>query len=99
MLEKTENGISVKTPFGTIEGAGNMVIMLFLSTVIIGFIVYVQYTNQMQHQAIVNSLNDVYIATMTSPEVKANLPAPLRDKLEEKAKQKAVQKLDAETKQ
>jgi hypothetical protein len=89
------NGITVTTPWLTLQGTGVMTTMLLLSVTICMCVIYVGWQMQLQHQAIVNGLNDVFLASILTSEQKQNLPYMLQEKvkakIEEKAKQKTVQ--------
>lgn len=89
-----DNGIEVRTPWVTIQGTGLVTIMLFLTVMTLGFTAYTSYLVTIEHRAITNGLNDVFIAVMTPTEVKNNLPRYLKNKLEEKTIERSEDKLN-----
>lgn len=91
------NGIEVRTPWLSLQGPGMFIVVLML----IGALVYslnAQQDNyrlmQLEHKAMVQGLNDVFIAVMTPPEVKDNLPPVLKNKLQQKTIEKAKEKVE-----
>jgi hypothetical protein len=89
------NGIEINTPWVTLQGTGLVVIMLFLTVVMLGFSAYASYLTTLEHRALVNGLNDVFIAVMTPADAKANLPPMLKDKLQEKMTEKTREKVNS----
>jgi hypothetical protein len=88
------NGIEISTPWVTLQGTGLVTIMLFLTVLMLGFTAYTSYQITIEHRAIVTGLNDVYIAVMTPPEVKSNMPYLLKERLQEKMLEKSKDKLN-----
>lgn len=91
---KTKTGIRISTPWVSIEGSGIVAIMCFLTALICALMIYAMYINQQEHRALVGGINDLFIASMTPPEMKSDLPPMLKEKLKDKAQEKATRRLE-----
>src|SRR5262245_26300521 len=101
MSDDDQNGIEVNTPLLKMKGQGTLGIIMMVTGLLIGAIFYIGWQMQEEHRAITNSQNaivselkDIFLAVMLPPEVKENLPAALKDKIKEKAEDKAVRKIE-----
>lgn len=88
--------MKIITPWLSLQGPGMFLIVLVLIVALIYNFNVMQDTiklTQLEHRALVGGLNDLFIAVMTPPEVKANLPPVLKRKLEEKTLERATEKV------
>lgn len=92
------NYMKIITPWLSLQGPGMFLVVIVLIIAMVYNFSAMQETlrlTQQEHKALVNGLNDVFIAVMTPPEVKSNLPGFLKEKLGEKTEAKAREKLDS----
>ena len=71
------------------KGSGNTAIQFLVYIILVAATGYNIYISQIQHQAIDRGLNDVFISSLLTPEQKADLPRLVKEKLEDKVRQKA----------
>lgn len=84
-----------QTPFAKIKTKGKDNSNFILLAVVVVFIGLVSWEMSVEHAKMTMALNDLYIAVMTPPEMKTNLPGPLKDRLEEKVREKTLRKLQS----
>lgn len=89
--QKNENSNGIRLRAGSIrlEGTGLYAVIMVMALMVLGM----GWMMSVEHKAIVDGLNDVYIASLLTPETKQNLPAPLKEKLKEKVETKAKEKV------
>ena len=63
----------------------------------LGFTAYTARQMTLEHKALIDGLNDVFIAIMTPPDVKENLPPFLKKKLTDKTIERANERLSKGT--
>jgi hypothetical protein len=86
-----KNGIVITTPFGNLEGTEGTSISIILAAIVCGCIIYVGWKLQEQHAAIIHGMDQVFLATILTPDQKEHLPPIVQEMARQKTEQKARQ--------
>ena len=71
------------------KGSGQVAIQFFFYLILAAAMGYQVYISQIQHEALLRGMNDVFISSLLTPEQKQDLPRIVKERLEDKVRQKA----------